>query len=375
MRSTPADRSMTERAWERAGIRSRSRAWWTVALVLGIVLTLGACRAPWGAKSPPWLAAKHARAWAAIDRDLSGLGPNVGLLVAQVAPGGVCLPIHHVAPFTPRPTASQFKLFVLGALAQQIANGRISWSQTMTIDVAVRSLGNGPGSFQTLPSGTAVTVEDAATKMISISDNTAADMLIGLVGRDAVEAQMRQWTTHASANVPFLTTREMFLLHYAKGLADQYLALPREQREAFLASSVDPLPIAAIATGLSADPRFIDTVEWFASPLDVCRAFAGLQRLARNPALGPLSTVLSLQTFGIALDRSTWPTLYYKGGSEPGVLTLGWLATDRHGRTFVVEAMVSNPDAVLATDSIPRLVAVAEAAFDVLDDPSGPPHR
>ena len=27
--------------------------------------------------------------------------------------------------------------------------------------------------------------------MISISDNTAADMLIGLVGRDAVEAQVR----------------------------------------------------------------------------------------------------------------------------------------------------------------------------------------
>jgi hypothetical protein len=371
MTGTPTESLMTERAGERSGHRVR----WTVALVLGIVLVLGACRAPWGHGPPPWLAAKHAQAWAAVDRDLSGLGPDVGLLVAQVAPGGTCLPIHQVAPITPRPTASQFKLFVLGALAQRIAAGAIAWTQPMTVSDAVRSLGNGPGSFQTLPAGTVVTVEQAATNMISISDNTAADMLIGLVGRDAVEAQMRQWTTHASANEPFLTTREMFLLHYAKGLADQYLATPRDQRDAFLASSVDPLPLAAIASGLSVDPRFIDTIEWFASPLDVCRAFAGLQRLARNPVLAPLATVLSLQTFGIALDRSTWPTLWYKGGSEPGVLTLGWLATDRHGRTFVVEAMVSDPDAVLADDSIPRLVAVAEAAFDVLDEPAWPSRR
>jgi hypothetical protein len=85
--------------------------------------------------------------------------------------------------------------------------------------------------------------------------------------------------------------------------------------------------------------------------------------------------VLSLQTFGIPLDRSTWPTLWYKGGSEPGVLAVGWLATDRYGRTFVVEAMTENPDAVLAADSIPNIVDVAEATFGLLDDPPRPPRR
>jgi beta-lactamase class A len=39
------------------------------------------------------------------------------------------------------------------------------------------------------PEGTQISVLDAAAKMISISDNTAADMLIHLVGRSAVEAR------------------------------------------------------------------------------------------------------------------------------------------------------------------------------------------
>ena len=306
-------------------------------------------------------------AWAKIDGDLAALGPEVGLLVARVSSGGACRPVHEVASSADRPTASQFKLWVLAALATEIAAGRISWDQTLTVQDSVRSIGNGPGSLQYLANGTAVTVEQAATNMISISDNTAADMLIGLLGRDAVEAQARRFTG-STANEPFLTTREMFLLHYSLGLGQSYLATPRSQREAFLAASVDPLPLAAIASGFSTDPRFVDEIEWFASPDDICRTFAGLQMLARQPALAPLSNVLSIQTAGIGLDQSEWPTVWYKGGSESGVLTLGWLATNRRGQTFVVEAMVTNPDAPLSATSITDLVAVARAAFDLLGE-------
>ena len=290
----------------------------------------------------------------------------MGLLAARVSPGGTCHPIHEVAAATARPTASQFKLFVLGALANEIKTGRISWDQTLTVQDAVKSLGNGPGSLQFATPGTVVSVEEAATKMISISDNTAADMLIGLLGRDRVEAQVRQWAARASANEPFLTTREMFLLHYVAGLADRYLATPRRQRDAFLASSVDPLPLGAIASGFSFDPRYVEQIEWFASPGDVCRAFAGLQRLSKNSQLSPLSTIPTHEVGTIGLDPTEWPTVWFKGGSEPGVLTLGWLATNRHGETIVVEAMVSNPDAVLSPNSATELVALAREAFRLL---------
>jgi hypothetical protein len=339
-----------------------------LVFVLTAGMALGACTGSWHSRPhtrPPW-SPEATRAWARVDHALSELGPEVGLLAARVSPTGTCLPVHRLASSTIRPTASQFKLFVLGALANQIRTGRLSWEQTMTVDDAVKSLGNGPGSLQLAPAGTVVSVEDAATKMIQISDNTAADMLIALVGRNNVEAQARQWTAKPSANEPFLTTREMFLLHYVASLADRYLATPRRQRDAFLTSSVDPLPLGAIASGISLDPRYVEQIEWFASPDDICRAFAGLQSLSKDPRLSPLATIPTHEVGGIGLDASEWPKVWFKGGSEPGVLTLGWLATNRRGETFVVEAMVSNPDAVLAPDSATQLVALAKDMFDLL---------
>lgn len=294
----------------------------------------------------------------------------MGFLAASVSLDGTCDPVHEVASSTPRPIASQFKLFVLGALADRVADGRVSWEQTLTVENAFRSLGNSQesGSLQFAAPGTPVSVEEAATKMISISDNTATDMLMALVGREDIEEQVRQRTANASANEPFPTTREMLLLHYVAGLADRYLATPRGERDAFLASSVDPLPLSEIGSGFSVEPRYVDEIEWFASPDDLCRAFASLQVLSTEPALSPtLSAVLSREVGGIGLDPSEWPTVWFKGGSEPGVLTLGWLAINSDGDTFVVEAMVSNPDVALSEDSIADLVAVAREAFGLLE--------
>ena len=160
-----------------------------------------------------------------------------------MSPGGVCTPVHQVAASAARPLASMFKLFVLGALAHQVAAGQVSWNQDLTVTAAVKSAGT-RGSLQDDPAGTRLPVQQTAAMMISISDNTAADMLIHLVGRAAVQAQDRQWSAHAALNVPFLTTRELFLMKYADPLlADQYLHLPPGQRAAFLATAVDPLPL------------------------------------------------------------------------------------------------------------------------------------
>jgi beta-lactamase class A len=305
--------------------------------------------------------------WEEIDRGLTALGPETGFLAARVSSDGTCEPIHEVAATTPRPIGSQFKLYVLGALVDAVESGTVSWDQELTIEDATKSPGNGEGSLQTLEPGSTVTVEEAATKMISISDNTAADMLIGLVGRDAVEATAAEWMQDPAANVPFLTTRQMFLLHYVPGLADGYLATPPDQRAAFLAYDVDPRHITEISLGLSTDPRFVDTIERFASPDDICRAFAGLQDLSTTPSGAPLSTILSQETAGVGLEPDQWPTVWYKGGSEPGVLTLGWLATNSDGETFVVTAMVANPDAALAPDSITQLRDLGKDAFALLE--------
>ena len=90
----------------------------------------------------------------------------------------------------------------------------------------------------------------------------------------------------------------------------------------------------------------------------MCRAFAGLQQLSQQPKLSPIESVLSVNKGGLGLDPSQWPTVWFKGGSEPGVLTLGYMATNSKAQTFVVSAMLSNATAALAPSAT---VAVLEA--------------
>jgi hypothetical protein len=96
-----------------------------------------------------------------------------------------------------------------------------------------------------------------------------------------------------------------------------------------------------------------------------CRAFAGLQQLATQHALAPLGPILSANG-GIELDPAQWPTVWFKGGSEPGVLTLGYLATNSKGQTFVVVVMLSDPAAALSPSATPELLAIARGAFELV---------
>jgi Beta-lactamase enzyme family/ORF 12 gene product N-terminal len=309
--------------------------------------------------------------WDEVDRDLAALAPDASFLAARVSPDGNCTPIHQVASSTARPIGAMCALFVLGALARQIAAGRVSWDQELTVTDAVKAPGS--MSLQGVLAGTRVPVRQAADKMMSVGDDTAADMLIHLVGRSAVEAQARRWSGHAALNVPFLTARELFVLKEAgyPELANQYLRLAPGQRAEFLAAAVDPVPLsqAHLHTVLPPwpEPRDIGSIGWFASPDDIGRALAGLQQLAAQPALAPLGPMLSANDGGIGLDPARWPTVGTKGGFEPGVLATGCLATDSEGQTFVVIAMFSNPAEALPMESaVPGLQAIIRAAIELV---------
>jgi hypothetical protein len=135
------------------------------------------------------------------------------------------------------------------------------------------------------------------------------------------------------------------------------------------ASTARPFSLAQ-AQGLdgslaTAPPADIDTLEWFASPDDICHAFAGLQQLAAQPRLAPLGPILSANDGSIGLAPAQWPTVWFKGGSEPGVLTLGYLATNSKGQTFAVVAMLANPAAPLPAEAAFRLLGIATAAFQL----------
>ena len=304
------------------------------------------------------------QSWAQVDKDLHTMAPESGFLAAELNVNGTCSPVHSVNANTPRPLGSMFKLFILGALANAVKNHTVSWSQKLTVTASSKV--GGSGVLQNDPDGTTLTVEQAALKMISVSDNTAADMLLALVGRSAVEAQVRQWSSHAALDQPFLSVAELFVLkwHDFPSLATHYLSLSTSQRLDFLSTTVDRISDSSLSS--SNAPRDITSIEWFAAPRDICRAFAGLTSLHNEAGLSPLGTILSTNNGGIELKAATWPRVWFKGGSEPGVLTLGYLARDDAGKTFVVVLMLANRSRPIASSSTLLGLGVVTGALNLL---------
>jgi beta-lactamase class A len=184
--------------------------------------------------------------WAGVDRQIRSVAPGVRLLVASVS-GHACRPIQAIGAAAPAPLGSAFKLYVLDALARAVAAGKVSWNQQLTITSQLKSLPS--GELQNEPDGTRLSVRRVAAMMISISDNTAANMLISLLGRGAVEAATRtSGMADPGRDVPFLTTRELFVLKLDDWpkLASRYLALGTAGRLALLADTVGHVPLSAL---------------------------------------------------------------------------------------------------------------------------------
>lgn len=278
--------------------------------------------------------------WAQIDARLHTMAPQVSFATSVIEPNGTCRVVHGDSANTQRPLGSAFKLYVLGALGNAVATHKAVWTQDLAINDAWKSLPS--GTLQNEPAGTELTLAQYADQMISISDNTAADHLIHFLGRDAVGAQLYRFgNERPSADLPFMTTREMFAL---KGfqyptLANTYLSLPKPLRPAAL-DAADRVPLTDISAW--SKPEKIDQLEWFGSPTDMCRAFSGLWRQNAQPGLSPIGTALSINDGGLGLDPSQYPTVWFKGGSEPGVFTLNYLVRSAGGQLVETSVMLGD---------------------------------
>jgi Beta-lactamase enzyme family/ORF 12 gene product N-terminal len=303
--------------------------------------------------------------WADVDAALRSVAPQVRLLVADVS-NGSCRTVHSIDPGTAAPIGAAFKLYVLAALGRAVASGTVRWNQPLTVTTQLKSLP--AGELQTEPDGTQVSVVDTAAAMTSLSDNTATDMLINLVGRSAVEDAL---TTTGMANPaldrPLLTTREIFVLKLRQwpALAERYISANEPSRRTLLTSTVDRAPLPAVAAaGSWIAPRDINSLEYFASASDICRAYASLAALAARPGLAPIGQVLSLNDDSLALDPAEWKSTWFKGGSEPGVLTMSYLARTRTGHSYVVTVLAEDPSQpIYETIAVPVMLSAIKGAF------------
>lgn len=88
------------------------------------------------------------------------------------------------------PTASLIKLPILAALYRAVADGRLRLEDRTAYGEGHRTRGS--GVLSKLSFGVEMTVRDAAVLMMTISDNSATNMCIDLVGLDAINALMER---------------------------------------------------------------------------------------------------------------------------------------------------------------------------------------
>jgi len=289
--------------------------------------------------------------------DIRALPGTTGLGIYALGEGAPRL-VAGIAPDKAMPLGSAFKLWVLGELAREVSAGERKWSDVVAIGPA--SLPS--GITQNWPPGSPVTIQTLATLMISISDNTATDTLVSLEGE-----QLDRFVTQAGVPrlAPVLTTRQMFALKSPANadLATQWAtSLAPSARRTLLdgnaarlrTTPVDPMMFAG-------KPTKVDTLEWFASPaetagiLDWLRKQGGetpLSLLAINPGIDPTT-------------RGKFDYVGFKGGSEPGVVTLNFLVRRKDGRWLAIAAGWHRNDAGVEEN---RLIMLMTRALVLLAD-------
>ena len=300
--------------------------------------------------------------WATFDAWLTSVAPRVGFQAAELVDGDA-LEVHGLAAEQPLAIGSAVKLYVLGELARQIAASEATWNESLPIRDELRSLPS--GEMRLLPAGTRRPLRVFAEEMIAQSDNTATDHLIARLGRERVEAALPA-LGHAAPtlDVPLLLTREWFAFKLRLGFTDvlAYLSGDVAARRAFLAERVAPLAdrLTEEETWTWTEPRQIETIEWFASPADLCRVVAALDALTRDPTLAPLPELLSTVP-GIVFDARVWSYVGYKGGYETGVMNHTWLLERGDGRRFALSATINDPWREIDAETLTRLMVPAAA--------------
>jgi beta-lactamase class A len=282
-------------------------------------------------------------------------------MVAAEVVDGECQPIEAVSADDPMPIGSSFKLFVLGTLVDAVAAGDVAWDDETTIRNELKSIPT--GILQDEADGTVMTVRQVAELMISISDNTAADHLIDLLGRERIEEHLDDLgVSDPSLDIPLLTTREFAALKVgpASGLRQQYVAGDTADRRAIL-EQISDITAADLPLTDFDEPLDPDLLEWFATPNDMCRVMVHLWGSG-----DPVAQEILTTNPGVAPEPGTWAEVAFKGGSEPGLIAATWLTTDDAGRMFVYAGSVVNPDQLL--DDLETILLMA-AARDLMGAP------
>jgi beta-lactamase class A len=298
-----------------------------------------------------------ATTWGEFDQRLRPLASSVGFLAAEIK-GDRLEPIHGFQPDTALALGSTFKLYVLGEIAHQISDGKASWDEELAIKEEVRSLS--VGTLRNADPGVKFSIRYYAEKMISISDNTATDHLLFRAGRSNVETfQRAMGHQHPELNMPFLSTREFFLMKLGPDIEAQEYADAGEAKRRQILQGLSTRMLQRVFTIWRA-PRYINDLEWFASPNEISQAMLTLKMMSEDPKLAAVRSILSINP-GLPFDKSKWSYVGFKGGGEPGVSNMTWLLGRADGRWFTLSVGLNDSLRVINTFQVSNLMLSALA--------------
>lgn len=253
---------------------------------------------------------------------------------------------------------STFKLYILAELARSVAAGERKWSDV--VELSEQSLPS--GQMQNWAKGSPVTLHTLAALMISISDNTATDQLLEILGREKVERMLTTaGNSNANASVPFLKTAELFKIKGAlkDNYAQIYAAKDLNGKRAMLAKEIAAFDKNQIDLNFLEKPRYIANLEWFASPNDLARLMNWLRLNSEKSPANLARGVMAINDGLPEADAKNWSYAGYKGGSETGVISMTYLLQSKKGEWFVVSGGWNDENAPVKNDTFALLMQKA----------------
>ncbi|MEZ5669716.1 MAG: serine hydrolase [Alphaproteobacteria bacterium] len=249
-----------------------------------------------------------------LDEVVGAIAALPGETAVYVARGDTVLAAH--AADAPLLVASSFKLAVMLALREAVDAGDLAWDQVVRYRSDWASVSS--GMLHAYPDGHPITVASLAAMMISLSDNTATDVLIRLVGRDHVEA--------AAGTAPILMTAEYFKLKADPALYRRYLDADLAGQRAIIEEiGAVPLPRQAdLANGRIAHG-------WRLSARSLCALMGAVADLGE----------MGINTGG--QPSVEWDRIAFKGGNDVGVTNLTYMVTPPGGMPVCLSMTWNEP--------------------------------
>lgn len=285
----------------------------------------------------------------AADRFMT-LGSENGLFVGYIDDSGACQGLVERSPDTPRALGSIFKTWVLGALAEAVAAGTVAVNENLVLTASERAAG---AAINNEPLGTLFSVQDMATLMMGISDNTATDHLHELAGRGPIgDFVQAAGVADPDLLLPFLNISEQFhvFTRFDLTTALSYVNGTEGFQEAFLNSSIVPEGPSFPISFPFFHSQLLASGTWRATPRDICRTLAALHATAEDfGAFDLVDQAMGAQAAQPGI-RNPWARVWYKGGSLTSgtsgdhVLTHAWLLENHEEfPPLVVIALANNP--------------------------------